>query len=46
MTLSLGLINLLERLTELRKPPDSLVTDLLQRRLKDMNQQPEEEIRR
>ena len=46
MTLSLGLINLLERLTELRKPPDSLVTDLLQRRLKDMNQQREEEIRR
>ena len=41
---SLGSINLLEQLTELRKPVYYWNTDPLQRILKDTNQQPDEEI--
>ena len=41
---SLGSINLLEQLTELRKPVYYQITDSLQRILKDTNQQPDEEI--
>ena len=41
---SLGSFNLLEQLTELRKPVYYQITDPLQRILKDTNQQPDEEI--
>ena len=41
---SLDSINLLEQLTELRKPVYYQITDPLQRILKDRNQQPDEEI--
>ena len=46
MTLSLGLINLLGWLTKLRKQCTHWIPSLLQRKLKDTNEQPEEEMQR
>ena len=46
MSPSLGSVNLLERLIELRKPIYSLDYQFIARILKDKNQQPDEEIHR
>lgn len=45
MTPSLGLTDLLEQLSELRKPVYALEYGLLRRIIKGMHEQPDEEIR-